>query len=41
MKPYYINYGELNIVKNKNDKIISKIKKKDDSTAEARYYIFP
>ena len=26
--PYYINYGELNIVKNKIDKIISKIKKK-------------
>ena len=28
MEPYYINYGELNIVKNKFDKIIPKIKKK-------------
>ena len=24
---YYINYGELTIIKNKNDKIIPKIKK--------------
>ena len=28
MGPYYINYGELNIVKNKIDKSIPKIKKK-------------
>ena len=27
MELYYINYGELNIVKNKFDKIILKIKK--------------
>ncbi|KAF2598030.1 hypothetical protein F2Q68_00010293 [Brassica cretica] len=40
IEPYYINYGELNIVKNKIDKIIPKIKKMIDSTAEARYYLF-
>ena len=28
IEPYYINYRELNIVKNKIDKIISKIKKR-------------
>ena len=27
IEPYYINYGELDIVKNKIDKIIPKIKK--------------
>ena len=28
IRPYYINYGELNIVKNKIDKSIPKIKKR-------------
>ena len=40
IEPYYINYGELNIVKNKIDKIIPTIEKKNDTTAKLEYYLF-
>uniref|UniRef100_A0A0D3AA03 Uncharacterized protein n=1 Tax=Brassica oleracea var. oleracea TaxID=109376 RepID=A0A0D3AA03_BRAOL len=41
IETYYINYGELNIVKEKLIRLYQRLRKEDDTTAESRYYLFP